>query len=194
MPSQRLLKNEIENTIFRITFIRDKRLPKTISSLISYEYIKRNVDDFFLSSQNHYVISECIRLHDAIAYMVEDGDECLGCFLALREDENLMGHFFFRIIPNFDIVYYTHQIMLRMIRYFNRHSIRVSKVIGQIPLWNLAATHILEKLGANKQIQCSSTFTQNGISCPCSEWIIEIPEYLHPLKLRISKDMLDKHE
>lgn len=185
--------NRIEDTPYLISFLGPQSVPKIMTYLLSYEYIKRNVDDFFLLKQNYFLMSEYIRSHDAIAYTVNVHNDCLGCFFAFREEECLKGHFFFRIFPKLDTAYYTRQIILRMIRYFNKHSIRISKVIGQIPYWNLAAINVLKKIGARKQDSCVSNFMQNGTLCSCSEWIVDVPEYLHPHKLQCSKAKIDKH-
>lgn len=135
---------------FRISFLHYKSVDKIFRSLMNDEFIRNNVDSFFLYTSNYQLLSQFIFEKKAIAYSLKEisSGQCLGVFFAFRIDDYLYGHFFFSKHHRVDICQTIAEMIRLMCQYFKKKGILILAFIGQIPEKNKAAIWVTRKLGA----------------------------------------------
>ena len=134
---------------YKISFLRPQCVDKVFRDLLNDDFIRKNVDEFFLYTANYYLLSRYIRQKKAIAYTLNEicSHKYLGVFLAFRKRNQLYVHSFFKKHRGANIVLTISEMVERISRYYKRNGITVSKFITHIPENNKAAIWVTRKVG-----------------------------------------------
>ena len=130
--------------------MRSQSIDKVFRIILNDDFIRKNVDSFFLYTENYRLLSRYIFEKKAIAYGLKDyqSGEYLGVFLAFRSRNCLYGHFLFQKHHGVNIICVIAEMIRRMHLYFKKNGIQIAKIVGHIPEKNKAAIWVAQKLGA----------------------------------------------